>query len=86
MTESPLSFINMTFLYFPTLYAFFIILSKFQALIAPYILARDPLKQILLAFILFDKDGKGKINLEDLQSYGTRAGLAYREKVVGSVD
>lgn len=49
-------------------------LATFQTLMASRIAARDPREEILRAFELFDADGKGKINLDDLKRVARELG------------
>ncbi|KAF2104110.1 cell division control protein 31, partial [Rhizodiscina lignyota] len=49
-------------------------LATFQTLMAARIAARDPREEILRAFELFDADGKGKINLDDLRRVARELG------------
>lgn len=55
-------------------------LPGFQSIAARLISERDPRDEILRAFALFDTDGKGMINLEDLRRVARELGEGLEEE------
>lgn len=51
----------------------------FQTLMASRILSRNPTEEIIRAFDLFDQDGKGKIDLQDLKRVARELGEGLQE-------
>ena len=49
-------------------------LAQFQAVMAQRISLRDPREEVLRAFELFDENGKGKIDLQDLRRVARELG------------
>lgn len=53
--------------------------STFRSIAAQRIAERDPKEEILRAFELFDSDGKGRIELKDLQRVAQELGEGLSE-------
>lgn len=54
--------------------------ASFVSIAASRILARDPRDEILRAFDLFDAEGKGNINLQDLRRVARELGEGLQEE------
>jgi len=54
--------------------------ATFQQIAAQRILNRDPREEILRAFELFDSDGKGRIDLQDLRRVARELGEGLQEE------
>ncbi|KAF2162912.1 hypothetical protein M409DRAFT_33795, partial [Zasmidium cellare ATCC 36951] len=54
--------------------------STFVTIAAQRILARDPREEILRAFDLFDQEGKGRIDLQDLRRVARELGEGLQEE------
>lgn len=59
--------------------------AHFLAIAAQRILARDPREEILRAFDLFDADGKGRIELEDLRRVARELGEGLQEEELAAM-
>ena len=59
--------------------------ASFQALAAQRISARDPREEILRAFDLFDPEGKGRIDLEDLRRVARELGEGLQDEELAAM-